>query len=49
MDADVIFWYNFRDIFADSPDVEHNFGLLEGDFTPKPAFEAYRQISDRCQ
>jgi hypothetical protein len=49
MDADIIFWYNFRDIFADSPDVEHNFGLLEGDFKAKPAFDAYLQISQACR
>ncbi len=48
LEVEVIFWYNFRDIFADSPDVEHNFGLLEGDFSPKPAFEAYRALADAC-
>jgi len=46
--SEVIFWYNFRNIFADSPDVEHNFGLLEADFTPKPAFEAYISLSQNC-
>jgi hypothetical protein len=48
LDVEVIFWYNFRDIFAESPDVEHNFGLLEGDFSPKPAFEAYTQLTRNC-
>lgn len=48
LEVEVIFWYNFRDIFADSPDVEHNFGLLEGDFSPKPAFEAYRALAAAC-
>jgi hypothetical protein len=48
VEADVIFWYNFRDIFPDSPDVEHNFGLLEGDFTPKPAFEALKALTASC-
>jgi hypothetical protein len=49
LDADVIFWYNFRNIFPNSPDVEHNFGLLEADFTPKPAFEAYTALTHNCE
>ncbi len=48
-DADVIFWYNFRNIFDGSPDVEHNFGLLRADFTPKPSFGAYQTAIAACQ
>jgi arabinogalactan endo-1,4-beta-galactosidase len=46
--ADKIFWYNFRDVFADSPDVEHNFGLVDNDFTPKPAYDAYMALVGDC-
>lgn len=45
LDAEVIFWYNFRDIFPDSPDVEHNFGLVNADLTLKPAFERYAAVA----
>lgn len=43
-----IFWYNFRDIAAESDEVEHNFGLIEHDFTPKPAFDAYAAATQVC-
>jgi hypothetical protein len=46
--ADLIFWYNFRNIFPNSTDVEHNFGLVNADFTPKPSFEAYAALSKPC-
>lgn len=46
--VDVIFWYNFRNIFANSSDVEHNFGLVNADFTPKPAYEAYKTLAAPC-
>jgi hypothetical protein len=46
--VDLIFWYNFRNIFPDSPDAEHNFGLVNADFTPKPAFKAYELLSSAC-
>lgn len=49
LDADAIFWYNFRDIFPDSPDVEHNFGLLEADFAAKPAFDALVALTANCE
>lgn len=48
MPADAIFWYNFRNIFANSPDVEHNFGLVNADFSPKPAFNAYKALAGQC-
>lgn len=46
--VDVIFWYNFRNIFDGSADVEHNFGLVYNDFTPKPAFQAYAELAGEC-
>ena len=45
LEAEKIFWYNFRNIFDNSPDVEHNFGLIYNDFTPKPAYEAYAEVA----
>jgi polysaccharide biosynthesis protein PslG len=47
--VDKIFWYNFRNIFDNSPDVEHNFGLIYNDFTPKPAYEAYKAVAEACR
>jgi len=46
--ADKIFWYNFRNVFDDSPDVEHNFGLVYNDFTPKPAYQALSTLLASC-
>jgi endo-1,4-beta-mannosidase len=46
--VDLIFWYNFRNIFPNSPDVEHNFGLVNADFTPKPAYDAYKRLAQQC-
>ena len=46
--VDKIFWYNFRNIFDQSAEVEHNFGLVYNDFTPKPAYAAYLQIATAC-
>jgi len=46
--ADLIFWYNFRNIFPNSSDVEHDFGLVNADFTPKPSFKAYEALSMPC-
>jgi polysaccharide biosynthesis protein PslG len=45
--ADAIFWYSLRNQDIDEQ-VEHNFGLLERDFTPKPAWEAYRAVAQAC-
>jgi hypothetical protein len=46
--ADLIFWYNFRNIFPNSSDVEHNFGLVNADLTPKPSFKAYEALAQPC-
>lgn len=43
--AEKIFWYNFRNIFDGSAEVEHNFGLVKNDFTPKSAYEAYASVT----
>lgn len=39
----VVFWYNFREKGTDLNDCEHHFGLIEHDWTLKPAYEAYRE------
>jgi polysaccharide biosynthesis protein PslG len=46
--ADKIFWYNFRNVFDDSPEVEHNFGLIHNDFTTKPSYEALASLAAAC-
>jgi hypothetical protein len=33
-----------RDADSDRPDMMHQFGLLRHDYSPKPAFEAYRRL-----
>ena len=39
----VVFWYNFRETGNDARDWEHHYGLIEQDWTIKPAYEAYRE------
>jgi hypothetical protein len=46
--ADIIFWYNFRNIFDSSADVEHNFGMIYNNFSPKPAYTAYVEVANQC-
>ena len=43
----VVFWYNFREKGTDPDDWEHNYGLIEYDWTIKPAYEAYREYVGR--
>ncbi len=38
----VAFWYNFRNRGIDATAWDDNYGLIDFDWTPKPAFEAYR-------
>ncbi|MBM3499447.1 MAG: hypothetical protein FJX74_12340 [Armatimonadetes bacterium] len=50
--AQVVEWYQFQDgvWFAPIPkptDVEHNFGLLYSDLSPKPAYVAYATMTSR--
>ncbi|PRX90059.1 beta-glucosidase [Paraburkholderia sp. BL25I1N1] len=41
----VLFWYDFVDDGTDPYNIEHNFGLLHYDLTPKPAFVAASVLS----
>jgi hypothetical protein len=41
----VLFWYDFVDDGTDINNIEHNFGLLHHDLTPKPAFVAASVLS----
>ncbi len=36
-------WYDLRNDGTDGADMEHNYGLLRQDFSPKAAFAAYRE------
>lgn len=49
LEAEKIFWYNFRNIADGSLDVEHNFGLVHHNFGPKPSYEAYAAIASACR
>lgn len=41
-----VFWYNFR-CKGDSPqDQEHNFGLINFDFSPRKAYHAYSEMAN---
>ena len=42
--VDKLFWYNFRCIGEDPADREHNFGIVNHDFSPRPAYEALKQM-----
>lgn len=44
--VDKIFWYEYRDSCSAASDVECHFGLKYNDGTPKPAYYAYKAISD---
>jgi hypothetical protein len=37
-------WYEFRDDDTGSSDAEENFGLTHTDLTPKPAYNAFREV-----
>jgi polysaccharide biosynthesis protein PslG len=41
----VLFWYDFVDDGTDPNNIEHNFGLLHHDLTPKPAYVAASVLS----
>ena len=36
--------FALRDGNSANPDLFHQFGILRDDYTPKPAFETYRQL-----
>ena len=46
-DVEIVFWYSLRNGFwdHDANTVEGQFGLLRTDFTPKPAYEAFRRAA----
>ncbi len=37
-------WFDLRDHNTSSPNFQHHYGLLRDDYSPKPAFDAYRQL-----
>ncbi|MGI8461512.1 MAG: hypothetical protein ACR2OC_07745 [Solirubrobacterales bacterium] len=37
-------WFDLRDHATDSANFQHHYGILEDDYTPKPAFETYRSL-----
>lgn len=39
-----VFWYNFRCTGEDPHDQEHHFGIVGLDFSPRPAYEALREV-----
>ncbi|HBU5929806.1 TPA: family 1 glycosylhydrolase [Klebsiella quasipneumoniae subsp. quasipneumoniae] len=41
----VVFWYDFRDDGNDKNNKEHNFGLLENDYTPKMSYVAISNMN----
>lgn len=43
-----IFWYNFRAGEWKPNEREHHFGIVHKDFTPKPAFQAYKTMTKMC-
>jgi len=40
-----IWWYDLQNDGNDPADQEHNFGLVRGDFTEKPAYKALREMA----
>ena len=39
-------WFDLRDHRSSSTNFQHQYGLLRDDYTPKPAFEVYRELID---
>jgi hypothetical protein len=37
-------WFDLRDHNTSSENFQHHYGLLRDDYSPKPAFEAYRRL-----
>jgi hypothetical protein len=37
-------WFDLRDHRTSSSNLQHQYGLLRDDYTPKPAFEVYREL-----
>jgi hypothetical protein len=38
------FWFDLRDADTSSPNFQQQYGLMRDDYTPKPAFDAYRSL-----
>ena len=45
--VDKVFWYNFRCIGENAEDQQHNFGVVDYDFSPRPSYEAYTALEKR--
>ncbi|NLX05427.1 MAG: hypothetical protein GXY33_09805 [Phycisphaerae bacterium] len=41
-----VYWYDWQNDGIDPQNPEHNFGLLDADMTPKPAYFAYRDLAE---
>ena len=39
-------WFDLRDHNTSSLNFQHHYGLLRDDYSPKPAFDAYRRLID---
>lgn len=42
--AKQVYWYNFEDKGTNPNDMEHNFGLIKNDGTPKKSYYAYKTL-----
>jgi hypothetical protein len=38
------FWFDLRDADSSSPNFQQQYGLMKHDYTPKPAFGAFREL-----
>lgn len=47
MDVKETYWYNGRNVGTNTNNLEHMYGLMEKDFTPKPSYAALSQLSCR--
>lgn len=45
--VDKLFWYSFRSM-GGNESREHHFGIIERDLTPKPAYFAYKTLTEHC-
>lgn len=43
-----VFWYNFRSMGTIPNAREHHFGIVERDLSPKPAYHAYKTLTEVC-
>jgi hypothetical protein len=44
--AQAVFWYDFQNDGTDPANMEHNFGLIRLDYSPKPAYVAMAVMAD---